>query len=338
MNISLLKELLAIPSVSGDEFSFQKKVMKYLKSNNLDVKTDNIGNVYTRINPEAKFQIMIEAHSDEIGFMVRKIDESGYIYLEKVGGIDPKAAVGMKVQIGQNKIKGVVGSLPSQGEITTHTLYIDCGFGSSRLALDHIKVGDYVSYDTTPEELFGRKLASRALDNKTGVFMLVEIMKKLQNSNLDIGVTGVTTVNEETNTGGAYFAASKVKPDMCIVLDVTYTGDHPASDDLDVYLGGGPVLATGAPIHPKIQTHFEEVAYNLGMPIQYEITPRNTGTSGDEIRKTGNGVPITLISLPLRYMHSPFEVCDLRDMEQIIDLIVNGIEEIKDNFNLCPLS
>lgn len=338
MNISLLKELLSIPSVSGDEFNFQKKIIKYLKNSDLSVKTDNIGNVYTRINPKAKFQIMIEAHCDEIGFMVRKIDESGYIYLEKVGGIDPKPAVGMKVQIGPEKIKGIVGAVPSQGELTTHTLYVDCGFGSSRLAMDHIKVGDYVTYDVTPEELFGRKLASKALDNKTGVFILLEIMKKLQNKNLDIGVVGVTTVNEETNTGGAYFAASKIKPDMCIVLDVTYTGDHPVSDDLDVYLGGGPVLATGAPIHPKLQNHFEEVAWDMNMPLQYELTPRNTGTSGDEIRKTGNGVPITLVSLPIRYMHSPFEVCDIRDIEQVIDLVTRGVEEIKGNFSLCPFS
>lgn len=341
MNKEFLLELLRTPSPSGEEYIIQKKWREHIGQYAHTTKTDNAGNVYAFLNPENEFKVMLAAHSDEIGFIVRKIDKEGYIYLEKAGGISPVPALGMRVKIGR-KVSGVVGvnAEHHQGEkrdIDIKKIFVDCGFRDKAHAMEYVAVGDMVIYDSEPSELLEDKLVSKALDNKSGLFIMTEIIRRLSNEELSIGVVGVSTVNEETNMGGAYFAGSQVNPDMAIALDVTFAGDYPKAEDIDVKLGKGPVIAKGAPINRRINEHLERTAKSLDIDIQYELTPRNTGTDADIIRKTGKGVPVALISLPLRYMHSPNEVCSLRDVETEIDLLVEAIKGVRPDFNLCPI-
>lgn len=340
MDRNFLHEILNTPSPSGEEFTLQRRWREYIGEYADRVEADNVGNVYAYLNPESNFKVLLAAHCDEIGFMVRKIDEKGYLYLEKVGGISPKPALGMKVRIGE--IRGVIGVNAEhhggdKGELTFEKIYVDCGFRDKKHALENVRVGDMGVYDIEAFDLSDKKLASKALDNKSGVFIMTEVLKRLSGENIKVGVVGVSTVNEETNMGGAYFAASRVKPDMAIALDVTFTGDYPESADLDIKLGGGPVLAKGAPINKKILEHLERTAESFKIGVQLELTPKNTGTDGDAIRKTGGGVPIGLISLPLRYMHAPYEVCSIEDIESEIELIAHAILALEENFNLCPL-
>jgi len=340
MDTKFLHEILNTPSPSGEEFALQRRWRDYIGGYADKVETDSAGNVYAYLNPQSDFKILLAAHCDEIGFMVRKIDENGYLYLEKVGGISPKPTLGMKVRIGDTR--GVIGVNAEhhggdKGELTFEKIYVDCGFRDKQHALESVRVGDMGVYDIEAFNMADNKLASKALDNKSGVFIMTEVLKRLAKENLKVGVVGVSTVNEETNMGGAYFAASKVKPDMALALDVTFSGDYPKAADLEISLGKGPVLAKGAPINKKILKHLEETAENLKMDIQYELTPRNTGTDGDAIRKTGLGVPIGLVSLPIRYMHAPYEVCSMADIEREIDLISQALLSLEEDFNLCPL-
>ena len=347
MNNNFLKELLAIPSPSGWEMNIQKKWKGYVEEFADEIRTDVAGNVYAVLNPEAKFKVLLAAHCDEIGFLVTNIDFNGFIRFTKLGAINQKLASGSKVKIlGYNKeIVGVVGVHAEHhggvhDGIEVEDLYIDCGFNSRDEAEKFIQTGDPVVYNTEYEFLQNDLISSRALDNKSGIFILAEALKRVAGKNREIGIYAVSTVNEETNLGGAYFAGSRIEPDMAIVCDVTFATDYPGVDTLKhgtVKLNGGPVLAKGAPVSHKMNSLFEETAKKLGVELQYEITPRHTGTDADKIRTTGKGVPVALISLPLRYMHSPVEVVSFNDIEAEIKLLVGVLESIDSKINLNPL-
>lgn len=341
MNKEFLLKLLNISSPSGEEHRIQRVWMDYMKEYVDSVEADNIGNVYAKLGPQDGFKIMIAAHADEIGFMVRKVDERGYIYLEKAGGISPLPTLGMKVKIDE-RIIGIVGVNAehhggSKGERKITDVFVDCGFKDKQHAMENISIGDMVVYDIEPLELVDGKIASKALDDKTGLFIMSEVMKRLAKEEVSIGVIAASTVNEETNMGGAYFAGSKIKPDMAIALDVTFSGDYTGADDIEIELSKGPVVAKGAPINRRIAELLEDTARKVNIGLQYELTPKNTGTDADGIRKTGEGVPVALVSLPIRYMHAPYEVCSIKDIEDEIELLVATIKGLSSNFNLCPI-
>src|SRR5690606_1824588 len=183
-------------------------------------------------------------------------------------------------------------------------------------------------------------ISARGLDNRTGAFIVAEVLRRLAKENVQVGVYAASTVNEETNMGGAYFAAAGINPTMAIACDVTFATDYPGVNKNkhgDVRLEKGPVLAKGAPINRKINELLEKTAKRLQMDVQYELTPRHTGTDADKMRYTGKGVPVSLVSLPLRYMHSPVETASFQDMEKEIDLLFTMIKNLTGDESLNPL-
>ena len=167
-----------------------------------------------------------------------------------------------------------------------------------------------------------------------------DLLRRLSNQDLKIGVYGASTVNEETNMGGAYFAAAGIKPTLAIACDVTFATDYPHVNKAkygDITLDGGPVLAKGAPINRQANRLLEQSAKALSMNVQYELTPAMTGTDADRMRLTGKGVPIALVSLPLRYMHSPVETASMQDIEQEIELLVHMLTHLNGKESLNPL-
>ena len=346
MNKDFLMELLDTSSPSGLEKEVQLVWMNYMKEFSHKVESDNVGNAYAVLNPEAEFKIMIAAHGDEIGFMVKNIDSNGFIFLEKLGGISPKIAVGMKIKfLGEKEIVGIVGANAEhhggvKEKLTINDIYVDCGFKNKEEAINFLNIGDMAVYKRSAELLQNNMIAGKALDNKTGSFIIAEVMKNLSSKKLDIGVYAVNTSCEETNQGGAYFAASKIKPNLSIACDVTFATDYPGVDTKDhgeYSLGGGPVLAKGSQINININKSLEESASELGIKLQYELTPRRTGTDADTIKFTGKGVPVALVSLPLRYMHSPVETASFTDMEDEINLLTHFVLNLKPNFNMNPI-
>lgn len=341
-----LQQLIETPSPSGDEEAVQRLWMAYVKEFAHEVETDMVGNVMAAVNPHKPFKVMLAGHCDEIAFMVSYIDSDGYIYLAKAGGINPKVALGMTVKIlGQKStIKGVVGVKPQhkggpKDKVEIGDLYIDCGAKSKEEVEEFVTIGDYVIYDTNYEYLLNDRIVGRGLDNRTGAFIVAEVLRRVAEHNPSVAVYAVSTVNEETNMGGAYFAASHINPTMAIACDVSFATDHPDINAKEGYvaLGKGPILSKGAPINKKINKLLEETARVHNIPIQYELTPGSTGTDADRIRLTGKGVPVALVSLPLRYMHAPCEVASLQDMEQEIELLVQTILSLDGNENLKPL-
>ncbi|MBP1969547.1 endoglucanase [Virgibacillus natechei] len=346
-NQEFLLELLHTPSPSSNEMAIQKKWINYVTRFADEIRTDNAGNAIGVLNPEAPFKVLLAGHSDEIGLVVNRIDENGFLHFEKMGGINPKAAVGMKVTVlGYNQtVTGVIGVNAQhhgglKDDFGLEDLFIDCGYKTKGEAADYVQIGDLAVYKTDPEILRDRYIAGRGLDNRTGAFIVAEVLKRLAEKGCQVGVYAASTVNEETNMGGAYFAAAGIEPDMAIAVDVTFATDYPGVNKNkhgDVSLEGGPVLAKGAPINYKINKLLEKSAQKLKMAVQYELTPRMTGTDADRMRLTGRGVPVSLVSLPLRYMHSPVETASIKDIDEEIELLATMISELTGEESLNPL-
>lgn len=346
-NQDFLLELLHTASPSSNEVAIQKKWINYVKTFADEIRTDHAGNAIGVLNPDARFKILLAGHCDEIALVINRIDEDGFLHFDKMGGINPQAAVGMKVTVmGENtSVTGVIGvNAQHHGGIKKdfdlEDLFIDCGYKTKGEAEDYIQIGDLAVYKTEPEILFDRYISGRGLDNRTGSFIVAEVLKNLAERGCSVGVYAASTVNEETNMGGAYFAAAGIEPTMAIACDVTFATDFPGVNKNkhgDIRLEKGPVFAKGAPINKKINRLLEQTAKKLQMAVQYELTPRMTGTDADKMRLTGKGVPVSLVSLPLRYMHSPVETASLKDIEEEIELLVEMIANLTGEENLNPL-
>lgn len=345
--LNYLLELLETPSPSSMEMEIQKRWIKEMRPFADEIRTDHAGNAIAILNPEAEFKVLLAGHCDEIALVINRIDDQGYLHFDKMGGINPKAAVGMKVRIlGYTKeLTGVIGVNAQhhgglKGDFGVDELFIDCGAKSKEEMEQFVQIGDLAVYKREPELLMDRYIAGRGLDNRTGQFIVGEVLRRLSKKDLRVGVYAASTVNEETNMGGAYFAAAGVEPTMAIACDVTFATDYPGVNKNkhgDIQLEGGPVLAKGAPINRKINGLLEETARALNMKVQYELTPRMTGTDADKMRLTGKGVPVSLVSLPLRYMHSPVETASIKDIDEEIDLLVEMIANLTGKESLNPL-
>ncbi|WP_186576432.1 M20/M25/M40 family metallo-hydrolase [Aquibacillus kalidii] len=345
--LDFLLELLKTPSPSSMEMEIQKKWINYVKPFAEEIITDNAGNAIGVLNKDAEFKILLAGHCDEIALVVNRIDEQGFLHFDKMGGINPKAAVGMKVNVlgTHQQIKGVIGVNAQhhggiKGDFDLDELFIDCGAKSKEEMEKYVQIGDLAVYDREPEMLMDRYIAGRGLDNRTGAFIVAEVLRRLSEKNLNVGVYAASTVNEETNMGGAYFAAAGIEPTVAIACDVTFATDYPNVNKNkygDVRLEKGPVLAKGAPINIKMNKLLEKAARSLDMAVQYELTPRMTGTDADKMRLTGRGVPVSLVSLPLRYMHSPVETASIKDIDEEIELLVKMIADLSGSESLNPL-
>ncbi|MGM8365163.1 M20/M25/M40 family metallo-hydrolase [Virgibacillus sp. W0181] len=347
LNKPFLYELLKTPSPSSNEIEIQKKWIKNIQPYADEIRTDHAGNAIAVLNPDNPFKVLLAGHCDEIALVINRIDEEGFLHFDKMGGINPKAAVGMKVTVlgYSGKPVGVIGVNAQhhgglKNDFGLDDLFIDCGFKSKEEAEKQVQIGDLAVYKTDPEQLMDRYISGRGLDNRTGAFIVAEIVKRLSKKDCHVGVYAASTVNEETNMGGAYFAAAAIEPSMAIACDVTFATDYPGVNKNkhgDIRLEKGPVIAKGAPINIKINKLLESAAREKKIKVQYELTPRATGTDADKMRVTGKGVPVALVSLPLRYMHSPVETASFKDMEEVIELLVTMIASLTGEESLNPL-
>ena len=329
MNKEFLHELLNTPSVSGHEEEIQRKAIKYTAAFCDKQEVDATGNVLHRINPDAPYQVLMMGHIDEIGFLVTHIDESGMIKVMSNGGLRLPLYVGARVQILHEgtKVPGVVSvvkDLVGNKEIKASDLTIDIGAESKEEALKFAVPGDPVCADTLVQDLAGERFTSRAMDNRTGSFVVMEALRRAKELGASIGVTAATTVGEETSMRGAAWAAASHPWDLAIAVDVTYVSDCPGTnpaDTGDVKLGGGPVLCTATIVNKQANRLFVQTAEEKGIKIQWEVASGYTGTDADRAHISSKGIPVALVSIPLRYMHSSVEVADYRDIENAIELL-----------------
>lgn len=349
MNRDFLKELLNTPSVSGHEEHIQEKALGFGRGFAQTQLTDPSGNAVSVVNPEAEHKILLCGHIDEIGFLVTYIDDSGRLRLMKNGGVSPKLYIGSPVQVIHDgrRVPGVVATysdLLEKDKVKDTDLLVDIGASSKEEAEKLVSVGDPVCADTEVRELMNALFTCRALDDKTGAFVVLEAAKLAAEKGAKMGIYAATTVGEETSGRGAYYAAARIKPDCCIAVDVTWASDAPGGDPGDtgeVKLSGGPVLCRATAVNKRMNALLEEAAKELGIKLQYEVAAGHTGTDGDTVNRTLEGVPMALVSIPLRYMHSSVEVGSWRDLEECIELLAGFIvrlsQEMEKGFDFCTV-
>lgn len=297
-------------------------------------------------DPEGRraLTVMLAAHMDEIGLMVTYISDEGFLSIAAVGGVDAAILPGMRVDVHtqDGSLRGVVGRKPihlidpdDRKSVTPmDKLVIDLGMPAAQVRKS-VRVGDQITIGVG-FELFGDNMAvSRAFDDKVGVFIACRVMENLSK---DPGYHGnfiaALTTQEEIGTRGAITSAHAIDPDVAIVFDVTHATDYPGIDKAkygSIACGGGPVIARGPNINPVMFDALEQAALAEGIGFQLEAEPSVTGTDARSIQVSGNGVPTALISIPLRYMHTPTEVISLDDVEGAVRLItrfVKGIEDV----------
>lgn len=329
MNETFLTNLLSSISVSGYEEPIQEVVEAEMKNYADEIRRDEMQNLTCVLNPDSDVRIMLSAHADEIGLMISNIREDGRLQVIDRGGIVPATYPGRQVRIKtkNGEVYGVVEayrSLFKDENLGTKQFLIDIGAKDKEDALNYVSLGDPIVPDTPIRKLANGKFTARALDDRLGVYIIMEALKRAKELGCKVGIYAASTTGEETTKTGAYWTSARIQPTMAIVVDVTYTSDCSGMDPAEmgtVCLGDGPVLCNSPIVVKALNEKMEECAKKAGISVQREAASRLSYTDGDQIHFSNQGVPMVLVSIPLRYMHMPAEVADEKDVEGCVELI-----------------
>lgn len=329
MNETFLTNLLSSISVSGYEEPVQEVVEAEMKNYADEIRRDEMQNLTCVLNPDSDVRIMLSAHADEIGLMISNIREDGRLQVIDRGGIVPATYPGRQVRIKtkNGEVYGVVEayrSLFKDENLGTKQFLIDIGAKDKEDALNYVSLGDSIVPDTPIRKLANGKFTARALDDRLGVYIIMEALKRSKELGCKVGIYAASTTGEETTKTGAYWTSARIQPTMAIVVDVTYTSDCSGMDPAEmgtVCLGDGPVLCNSPIVVKALNEKMEECAKKAGISVQREAASRLSYTDGDQIHFSNQGVPMVLVSIPLRYMHMPAEVADEKDVEGCVELI-----------------
>ena len=288
--------------------------------------------------------IMIATHMDAIGMMVTSIKE-GFLHVTSVGGVDARVLPGTPVTVhasgadGGQDLPGVVVQPPGRllppsvgdGPVPLDQLLVDVGLLPAQVNR-LVQVGDIISYATEPVELSGDVISGHTLDNRSSVAALTIALEELQSKKHSWDVWAVATTQEEVTLGGAFTSAFDLHPDLAVAVDVTHAKGPGANDWLTKPMGKGPCLGFGPNIHPYLNKVFNELADKLEIPHENEVMPRMSGTDAYATQVSREGIPTMLISIPLRYMHTPVEVVSIKDVQRAGRLLAEFIAELTPDF------
>jgi putative aminopeptidase FrvX len=351
-SIQFLKEYINNSSPVGFESSGQRIWLNYLKPYVDEQFTDPYGTAVGIVNSKSGFKVVIEAHADEISWFVNYISAEGLLYLKRNGGVDPQIAPGQRVFIAGKKglVKGVFGwpaihtrlSNPDAKEPQPKldNLFLDCGARNRKEAESlGVHIGSVVTYQEGFDELSNDYYVGRAFDNRIGGFMIAEVARLLKQNrkSLPFGLYVVNAVQEEVGLRGAEMIARRIKPDIAIITDVTHDTATPMVNKIiegEVTCGKGPSLAYGPAVHNKLLKIVSDTAEKKKIPVQFRTVSRSTGTDTDSFAYANDGCPSVLISIPLRYMHTPVEMLHKSDIEQTIMLMYETLLTLTPKTNL----
>ncbi len=354
---TFLFELLNTPSPTGWETGGQRVWADYVRGFADHVENDAYGTAWATLeggDGKKTKRVMLEAHADEIGFIVKQISKEGFLRLDRVGGSDTATARGRRIRfLGENgPVMGIIGntaihlrrdSLGDEKAPKIHELYVDVGASSAEdVAKLGLRVGIPAVYADGAEAFGEDRIVGRALDNRLGGFIIAQVLARLARKGRKkrrSTVIAVNAVQEEIGGHGARMAAYRLNPDVCIVLDVTHATDTPGIEHAvhgDIKLGAGPTITHGTCNHPQVIQRLLAVAEAEKIPMQHESSSRYSGTDTDVIFNVREGIPSALISFPLRYMHSVVEMADLADVEKTIALLTAFVESVtnRDDFTV----
>lgn len=350
--IDFLEHLLNAPGPSGFEVRAARVWRQQAEGFADRVWTDVTGNSFASVNPEGGPRVMMAGHIDEIGLQVTHIDKDGFLYFDTIGGWDAQVLVGQRVRIlgGTGEVPGVIGKKPihlmKASDRTkaskVRDLWIDVGAGDRDAAGElGLRVGDSAVVAASLVRLAGDRIASRAIDNRIGAYVVLEALRRLAESPGSAGAVAVATVQEEIgySGGGARTSAYSVDPDVALVVDVTFSTDAPDINKKELgehKLGGGPVLSRGSAAHPVVFDRLTEVAEAEGISYSIQAAPRATRTDADGIHLVRTGVPTGLVSVPNRYMHSPNEIVSTSDLDAAANLLAAFVRSLGEGEDFTP--
>jgi putative aminopeptidase FrvX len=341
----ILDKLLRAPGPSG--YEAPAAAVWREEASFASLSADGIGSSVARIGEAAPLLAVI-GHIDEIGLVIRHIDEKGILWFAAIGGWDPQILVGQRVEVQgpEGPVLGVVGRKPlhlldaeqRKKVVEMKSLHIDIGAADRAEAEAKVSVGDPVVISTEPLNLLEDRIVSRAMDNRLGAYVALEALRRINDDGeLEAGVAAIAAVQEEIGLFGARTSAFAVEPDLAVVVDVTHATDAPGIDEKELgshALGSGPVIYRGATLSPKVFELLAETAEEAGIEHTVGATGNSTSTDADAVQFARSGIPTGLVSIPLRYMHSPVEMVDLADVEATVQLIAAFARRLSSDVDL----
>lgn len=340
MNLKeLCFELSSQPGVSGCEKDAAEAVGRHLEKY-MTVKTDVLGNVIGTTK-KGGFNVLLDAHLDRVGLVVRGFDDKGFVLFDKAGGTDLRVLTGAEVIIhAKEDIFGVICSVPphlSKGDegkkLSINQMAVDTGFGKEEI-VKRVCVGDRITLRNFQYELAGDKISSGAFDDRCAVAAILYALELVKGRLDNVGLTVMFSTREETGGSGAKtgaFASSDA--DCSIVVDVGFGDDPYTSKEETIRLGGGPSIGIAPILDDTLRRELSALAEEKGIPYQHDVMGRTTGTNADHITVTGQGIKTALISIPLRYMHTANEVISLKDVENTGRLIAEYLLSKEAQYN-----
>jgi putative aminopeptidase FrvX len=346
-----LFDLLRTPSPTGWEQPIQRKIHERFKGIAHHIEPDVHGNLILALNPQAKRKVMLAGHCDQIGFLVKYISPDGFIYLDALGGTDSGVILGehLIIRTKSGPIEGVVGRKPvhlQQGpEVqqipAKNKIWIDIGAKNAEEVQELVALGDYVTFPLCPTELRNGLVASPALDNKSGLFVCLEVLRRCAEVGCDVGLYAVSTVQEEIGSRGAATATSKLSPDVGIAVDTIPATDDPGYDlptqqYVPCKLGEGPTISTGPGTNPMVGRMLVEAATRAKAP--YQPDPSGTTAPNDSrmIQIADSGVAAASVGIPQRNMHTQVEIVALSDLDHAVSVLVQFIRSITPETDFRP--
>ena len=311
--------------------------------------TDGLGSSFARIGDEgAEPLLAVVGHIDEIGLAITHVDEKGFLYFTPIGGWDPQILVGQRVEVqgAGGPVPGVIGRKAihmlkeeqKKQAVELSGLHIDIGAADRDTALALVSVGDPAVIAAAPLAVAGDRLVSRSMDNRLGAYVALEALRRCEErGELGGQMVAVAAVQEEIGLHGAITSSFKLRPDLAVAVDVTHATDTPGMEEKELGshpLGSGPVISRGSTLSPRVFELLRETAERLEIAYTVEASGRSTRTDADAIQISRSGVPTGLVSIPLRYMHSPVEMVDLSDLEAAVELVAGFAASLEPGLDL----
>ncbi len=350
-SLNFLKRLLDTPGPSGFETAAALVWREEAASFADEVSADVTGNSAAAVNPDGKPRIMLAGHIDEIGLMIVHADDDGYLFFSTIGGWDLPVLVGQRVVIAtkQGLVDGLIGKKAvhlirdedRERILKPSDLWIDIGAKKKTDALKRVRIGDPAVLASSTLELPNGRIASRSIDNRIGAYVVLEALRRLSRRKPKAAVFAVATAQEEISWtgGGARTIATGLSPTVALVVDVTHATDHPSVEKKehgDFKLGGGPVLSRGSSVNPVVFEMLVQAAEAEKIPYAIQAAPRDTGTDADSIHTARQGIATGLVSIPNRYMHSPNEMVDTKDLERAAKLLAAFARRVTPKTDFTP--
>lgn len=346
---AFFQKLVETIGPSGYEQAAQHVWRDRIQGNGVTVKTDAMGNVIASLNPDARPRVMLDAHIDQIGFLVRYIDDDGFVFWSPIGGFDPVTLAGNRVVIVGNggPVLGVVGRKPvhlleaeeRKKAPELKQMWIDIGASSKEEAEKLLGIGDAGGRESRMQRLQGNLVTAAGLDDRVGSYMIAEAFRNLTANPPQAAVYAASVVQEEIGLRGARAAAHEINPDVAIALEVTWTSDHPHSSKTElgeIKVGAGPVIFRGANSNPKVFERLVAAAKAAGAPYQIDALPGGTPTDENVIQTERGGTATGLMSVPTRYLHTNSEILSTDDVDAAVTILTRFVQDLGGDTDFTP--